>query len=49
MYFALMDFYDSISGFMDRGGSVLWVIAFLLLLKFSLVFERVWYLAIFSV
>jgi len=44
MYFALLDFYDSILGFMDRGGSVLWVIAFLLLLKFSLVFERVWYL-----
>ena len=44
MYFALMDLYDSISGFMDRGGNVLWVIAFLLVLKFSLVFERLWYL-----
>lgn len=44
MYFALMDGYDSISGFMDRGGSVLWVIAFLLLLKFSLILERLWYL-----
>lgn len=44
MYFALMDVYDSISGFMDRGGGVLWVIATLLLVKFSMVFERVWYL-----
>jgi len=44
MYFALMDIYDAISGFMDRGGGVLWVIAALLLVKFSMVFERVWYL-----
>lgn len=44
MYFALMDVYDAISGFMDRGGSVLWVIATLLLVKFSMVFERVWFL-----
>jgi len=44
MYFALMDSYDAIMGFMDRGGGVLWVIATLLLVKFSLVFERLWYL-----
>lgn len=44
MYFALMDTIDAISGFMDRGGGVLWVIATLLLVKFSMVFERVWYL-----
>jgi len=44
MYFALMDAYDAIMGFMDRGGGVLWVIATLLLIKFSLVFERLWYL-----
>ncbi len=44
MYFALMDAFDSVSGFMDRGGGVLWVIATLLLVKFSMVFERVWYL-----
>jgi len=44
MYFALMDAYDASLGFMDRGGVLLWVIATLLLVKFSLVFERVWYL-----
>ena len=44
MYFALMDTMDAISGFMDRGGGVLWIIATLLLVKFSMVFERVWYL-----
>lgn len=44
MYFALMDASDAIFGFMDRGGAVLWVIATLLLVKFSMVFERVWYL-----
>ena len=40
MYFALMDAYDSILGFMDRGGGVLWVIAILLLLTFSLVWSE---------
>jgi biopolymer transport protein ExbB len=44
MFFALMDAYDAILSFMDRGGSVLWVIAILLLIKFSLVFERLWFL-----
>lgn len=44
MYFALMDALDAITGFMDRGGGVLWVIATLLLIKFSMIFERVWYL-----
>ncbi len=44
MYFALMDAYDAINAFMNRGGGVLWVIAALLLVKFSMVFERVWYL-----
>lgn len=44
MFFALMDAYDAIVAFMDRGGSVLWVIGVLLLLTFSLVFERVWFL-----
>ena len=39
----LLDLMDSIGGFMDRGGPVLWVIAILLLIKWSLVFERVWY------
>ena len=44
MYFTLLDMIDAISNFMDRGGPVLWVIAGLLLVKWSLVFERVWYL-----
>jgi len=44
MFFALMDIYDAINGFMDKGGGVLWVIATLLLIKFSMVFDRIWYL-----
>ena len=44
MYFALMDASDAVFGFMEKGGDVLWVIAILLLVKFSMVFERVWYL-----
>ncbi|MDX1490024.1 MAG: MotA/TolQ/ExbB proton channel family protein [Pseudohongiellaceae bacterium] len=44
MYFALLDAFDAINGFMDRGGGVLWVIATLLLIKFSMVFDRIWYL-----
>lgn len=44
MYFALMDAFDAINSFMNRGGGVLWVIAALLLIKFSMIFERVWYL-----
>ena len=44
MYFALLDMFDAIMGFMNRGGEVLWVIAGLVLVMWSLVFERVWYL-----
>ena len=44
MYFAFLDMIDSVNGFMLRGGPVLWIIAGLLLVKWSLVFERVWYL-----
>ncbi len=44
MYFFLLDIMDAISSFMQRGGPVLNVIAMLLFLKWSLVFERVWYL-----
>ncbi|MBL4821398.1 MAG: MotA/TolQ/ExbB proton channel family protein [Gammaproteobacteria bacterium] len=44
MYFTILDVLDAIGTFMDRGGPVLWVIASLLLVKWSLVFERVWYL-----
>ena len=44
MYFAFLDILDAVSSFMDRGGPVLNVIAGLLLVKWSLVFERIWYL-----
>ena len=44
MYFAFLDMIDSVNGFMLRGGPVLWIIDWLLLVKWSLVFERVWYL-----
>jgi len=44
MYFFILDILDSVNLFMERGGSVLTVIAWLLLVKWSLVFERVWYL-----
>ena len=44
MYFAFLDIIDAVSLFMARGGPVLTVIAMLLLVKWSLVFERVWYL-----
>lgn len=44
MYFAFLDIIDAVSLFMERGGPVLWIIAWLLLIKWSLVFERIWYL-----
>lgn len=44
MYFFLLDIFDAVSTFMERGGSVLTIIACLLLVKWSLVFERIWYL-----
>jgi len=44
MYFAFLDIIDAVSLFMARGGPVLTVIAMLLLVKWSLVFERIWYL-----
>jgi biopolymer transport protein ExbB len=44
MYFTILDLLDAIGTFMERGGPVLWIIAGLLLVKWSLVFERVWYL-----
>ena len=31
-------------GFMDKGGNVLWLIAALLFVMWTLIFERVWYL-----
>jgi len=44
MYFAFLDITDSVSLFMERGGPVLNIIAMLLLVKWSLVFERIWYI-----
>ncbi|NQV71443.1 MAG: MotA/TolQ/ExbB proton channel family protein [Pseudohongiella sp.] len=44
MYFAFLDIIDAVSLFMQRGGPVLWFIAWLLLIKWSLIFERIWYL-----
>ena len=44
MYLFILDIMDAISSFMQRGGPVLNVIALLLFLKWSLVFERIWYL-----
>ena len=44
MYFALLDFSDAIMDFMNMGGPVLWIIGALLLVMWSLIFERVWYL-----
>ncbi|HIF75831.1 MAG TPA: MotA/TolQ/ExbB proton channel family protein [Porticoccaceae bacterium] len=44
MYFAFLDIIDSVNLFMERGGSVLTIIAWLLFVKWSLVFERIWYL-----
>ena len=44
MYFAFLDITDSVTLFMERGGPVLNIIAMLLLVKWSLVFERIWYI-----
>ncbi|MGI9251095.1 MAG: MotA/TolQ/ExbB proton channel family protein [Pseudohongiellaceae bacterium] len=44
MQFLILDMFDSIGTFMTRGGPVLNVIAILMLIKWSLVFERVWYI-----
>ncbi len=44
MYFTFLDIVDSVSTFMVRGGNVLWIIAWLLLIKWSLIFERIWFI-----
>ena len=44
MHLAFLDIIYGVSRFMERGGPVLTVIAMLLLVKWSLVFERIWYL-----
>ena len=35
--------YEAVSRFMDMGGNVLWLIALLLFVMWTLIFERVWY------
>ena len=35
--------YETLMGFMDKGGDVLWLIAILLFVMWMLIFERVWY------
>jgi biopolymer transport protein ExbB len=35
--------YEAVSRFMDMGGDVLWLIAILLFLMWTLIFERIWY------
>ncbi len=35
--------YEAVSRFMDMGGNVLWLIAWLLFTMWMLIFERVWY------
>jgi len=37
-------FIEVLLGFMDKGGDVLWLIAALLFVMWTLIFERVWYL-----
>ena len=44
MLLILSDSWDAISTFMDRGGPVLSLIALLLFVKWSLMFERLWFL-----
>lgn len=44
MYFTFLDIVDSVDTFMVRGGNVLWLIAWLLLIKWSLIFERIWFI-----
>ena len=44
MYFTFLDIVDSVNPFMVRGGNVLWLIAWLLLIKWSLIFERIWFI-----
>ena len=40
---ALMDALSAIKAFMDLGGNVLWMIAALTFVMWSLIFERIWY------
>lgn len=44
MYFAFLDMQEAILGFMARGGGLLWLIGCLLLIMWTMIFERLWYL-----
>lgn len=41
--YALYDILENVSDFMDQGGVVLYAIAFLIFLMWTLIFERLWY------
>ena len=45
MIYAITESFISIREFMEAGGSVLWLIAFLVLLMWGLIFERIYYLS----
>ena len=45
MLYAISESLISIRDFMEAGGSVLWLIALLVLLMWSLIFERIYYLS----
>ncbi len=40
---ALIDTFSNIRAFLDMGGDILWLIAALTLLMWTLIFERIWY------
>lgn len=44
MYYAVLQYYTQLMQFMDKGGPVLWLIALLSLLMWTLIFERIWFL-----
>ncbi len=44
MVFTLMDYYARLMQFMDTGGPVLWLIAFLTFAMWVAIFEKIWYL-----
>jgi len=41
--YALIDAWEGVLGFMDQGGVVLYAIAVLLFVMWTLIFERIWY------
>ena len=45
MLYALSEAFISIRDFMEQGGNVLWLIAFLVFFMWGMIFERIWYLS----